>query len=161
MADTRFNNDDVRVRKQNEILTYNGRYQLETPGPGSDLPYQEDPHIRLTKWGANACNNSTNIESDLRGLSTSKREMNGAVYGAKSLSHQTPDYRSIAAPQERASFGTAAAWVEDTRSTQPAWMYRELEFSQWNAPLCYAVPPANVDFNGSGEYSRNARFNPY
>lgn len=151
MADTRYNNDPVRVRKQNEILTYHGRYQLETPGPGGSLPFQEDPHIRLTKWGANACLNSTNIESDLRGLST--------TFGSKSLSHATPDYRSVAVPQVRQLHGSTAAWVEETRTTQPAWMYRELEFSQWNAPLLVPVPPARVDFNEAGMYSRNARFN--
>jgi hypothetical protein len=159
MSCTRFSEDSARIRKQNEIITFQGRYQLEAPGPGANLPFQEDPHIRLTKWGANACLNSTNVESDLRGLSTiKKQDTTGGMIGTKSLSHCIPEYKSVAAPQVRATFGTAAAFVEDTRITCPAWTYRDIEFSQWHAPLPYAIHAANVDFCEDGMYTRNSRF---
>ena len=42
---------------------------LDTPGPGMDLPFVEDPQLRLQKWGANLQTNTLNLESDLLGLS--------------------------------------------------------------------------------------------
>ena len=52
MAFTRFRDDPHRIQKQLEESTYVGRYTLNTPGQGMDLPFNEDPHIRLQKWGA-------------------------------------------------------------------------------------------------------------
>ena len=63
----------IRLKKQVEESIYSGDYFINTPGPGVDLPYMEDPQIRLQKWGGNLRNNSTNIENDLRGLT---RRMN-------------------------------------------------------------------------------------
>ena len=68
MSFTRFHDDPYRIQKQLEESTHTGRYQLDTPGQGINLPFMEDPHIRLQKWGSNLRTNTTAIESDLRGL---------------------------------------------------------------------------------------------
>ena len=47
MAFTRFHDDPARIAKQLEIETFAGRYQLDRPGPGVNLPYYEDTHHRL------------------------------------------------------------------------------------------------------------------
>ena len=68
MASTRFNSDSSRVNKQLQESTGLFRYQLNAPGPGIDTPYFEDPHIRVQKWAANLGSNTTDLESDLRGI---------------------------------------------------------------------------------------------
>jgi len=69
MAFTRFHDDPSRIKKQVQISSFQGRYFLDTPGQGVDLPFLEDPNIRMQYWGANLRNNTINLESDLRGLS--------------------------------------------------------------------------------------------
>ena len=51
MAFTRFYDDPLRISKRLEESTFAGRYQLDMPGPGVDMPFEEDPHARLQKWG--------------------------------------------------------------------------------------------------------------
>ena len=34
-------------------MTHSGRYQLDVPGPGVKMPFQDDAQIRMQKWGAN------------------------------------------------------------------------------------------------------------
>ena len=68
MSFTRFNYDANRTQKLLQESTFAGRYILNTPGPGANLPFMEDSQVRLQKWGANAHNEGANIESELRGL---------------------------------------------------------------------------------------------
>ena len=68
MSFTRFHDDKHRVKKQVEESIYAGDYFINTPGPGVDLPYLEDPQIRLQKWGGNLRTNTISLENDLRGL---------------------------------------------------------------------------------------------
>lgn len=148
MACTRFHSDPARIRKQNEIYTYQSRYVLDTPGPGVECPFVEDPHIRLTKWGANNCDQSTDIESDLRGIGSSKR-----------LSHNPPNYRDVMAPVVQKQYTSVQPYVEDTRMSQPAWLLRDVQTNQWNTPMPATVPRTNTDFRDSvATFSRNNRF---
>ena len=66
MSFTRFHDDDARIKKQLQESTFAGRYQLNAPGPGENLPFIEDPHMRLEKWGANNRTNGVDLESDLK-----------------------------------------------------------------------------------------------
>ena len=68
MAFTRFYDDSYRIEKRLDLSTFEGRYQLDRPGPGLDLPFMEDPQLRLQRFGANIHSNSVNLESDLRGM---------------------------------------------------------------------------------------------
>ena len=42
MACSRYNNDQNRIEKRNSISTFAGRYTLDTPGPGANMPLPLD-----------------------------------------------------------------------------------------------------------------------
>ena len=69
MASTRIFDDRGRIEKRNAIDTFSGRHTLDVPGNGVNMPFNNDPHIRIQKWGANFCSNMMDINSDLRGMS--------------------------------------------------------------------------------------------
>ena len=126
MSFTRFHNDAGRIHNQNSILTHTLRYQLDTPGPGVQLPFMEDPQIRMQKWGANMWSDSTNLESDLMGL-------------GRPLNHDYDrTYHDSTVPKRgyQISFPVSAgAQVDESRATHPAWMYRDVEHARWETPL--------------------------
>ncbi len=125
MSFTRFHDDPHRIKKQIDESSFTGRYMLNTPGPGMDLPFSEDPHIRLQKWGANLQTNTVNLESDLLGLSRKQNRDNIAInqYSKAQPSSSRPNYR------------TEQPFVEESRSSHPAWMYKDLEQTRWEQPL--------------------------
>ena len=128
MAFTRFHDDPVRIQKQLQESTYLGRYQLNTPGPGIHLPFMEDPHVRLQKWGANLRNNTVDLESTLRSLN---RPLN------RDLLHEN-NYKNSGISESRLPYGgysTMQPYVDQSRASQPAWMFKELEQSKWETPL--------------------------
>lgn len=125
MAFTRFHDYPVRIKKQLEESTFAGRYRLDTPGNGMDLPFFEDPQLRLQGWGANFRNNTVNLESDLLGLT---RPLNRDLvdindYNVNSVSSSQPSYRS------------SQPFIEESRASHPAWMFRDLEHSRWETPF--------------------------
>jgi len=134
MSFTRFHDDPVRIEKRLAISTFEGRYQLNRPGPGIDMPFYEDPNQRLQMWGANLHNNTVNLESDLKGLT-------------RPLTRddiQKNNHKLHAVPSSIMRFyGTAEPYVEESRATHPAWMYRDLEQSKWETPLLN--PQSNLE----------------
>ena len=68
MSFTRFSYDEERVRKDLQQSTDPGRYMLNVPGPGENMPMQDCPFIRLQKWGANYTPNLVHVENELREL---------------------------------------------------------------------------------------------
>ena len=135
MAFTRFHDDPIRIAKRLEESTFAGRYQLDMPGPGVDMPFYEDPNQRLQKWGANLRTNTINLESDLRGMTRplSRRDH-----------REQNDYRKHAVQtMPMAAYGTAEPYVEESRASHPAWMYRDLEQPRWETPLLN--PQANLE----------------
>jgi len=62
MSFTRFHDDDLRIEKQLEQQTYIGRYQLDVPGQGASMPFQDDAQLRMQGWGANLQTNTINLE---------------------------------------------------------------------------------------------------
>lgn len=157
MASSRFHDDPARVRKQNEMMTAEGRYRLAVPGPGANAPFFDDIHIRLTKWGANAVMDSTDVESDLRGIGPGKQ-----------LSRDPPDWRSIAAPIKPmsvhgGSFPVVAPFVDHSRLSEPAWLLRGLETDAWRTPRPVDLPlhsDKRLAFRDTvTDYTRNHRYN--
>ena len=57
MSSTRFHYDNARIKEQNKKQTFQGRYQLDVPGPGNKMPFLEDPYFRLQQHGANLTTN--------------------------------------------------------------------------------------------------------
>ena len=125
MACSRYNNDPNRIEKQNAILTYAGRYALDVPGPGDNMNFNADPHLRITHWGANFHNNMMDINSDLRGLT-------------RPLNRDLPEINNYEKNAVRASainYGETNYITDDSRATHPAWTYRDIEMNRWEQPI--------------------------
>jgi hypothetical protein len=132
MAFTRFHDDPYRIRAQAQDSSFSGRYNLDVPGPGINLPFFEDPQLRIQKWGANLQTNTIGLENDLFGLT-------------KKLNCDTManNYKNIAVPTSKLSYPVEHPMVEESRATNPAWMYRDLEHPRWETP--WINPQANVE----------------
>ena len=133
MSFTRFHDDPARIKYGLEISTYSGRYSLDTPGPGVNLPYLEDTQIRMQKWGANLMTNPINIESDLRGLT---RQLN--------RDHQDlNNYKNTEVQTSKNSYEKVDPFVDESRASHPAWGYRDLEQNRWEVP--FLNPLVNIE----------------
>ncbi len=127
MSFTRFHDDPVRIQKNLDMYTHEGRYQLNRPGPGLDMPFSEDPNQRLQMWGANLQSNTINLESDLKGLT---RPL------IRNDNPEKNDYKTHAVHSSiTRTYPIAAPFVEESRASHPAWMYRDLEQSRWETPI--------------------------
>lgn len=135
MSFTRFHDDPYRIKKQLEETTYTGRYMLNTPGQGVDLPFMQDPQLRLQKWGANLRNNTINVESDLLGLT---RPLNRDLINQNNHTLQ-------AVSSSQMYYKDAAPIVDESRASHPAWKYRGLEQYRWEQPIL--DPQANLEKN--------------
>lgn len=99
---TSFRNDIARLEKEMEISTYSSLYNLSVPGPGLNLPFVEDPQIRLQYWGANRRTNFIGIENELTGRTLTHANSKPIVFQS-----QDDKYK-----------------VMESRTTNPSWMYR-------------------------------------
>lgn len=124
---TRFNYDYARTKKALEQSTFEGRYMLNTPGPGVQLPFQEDAQIRMQTWGANMMQDSINVESDLRGLTRrlNRDNVEENVYNGPAAAPQAP----------LMSFPSAEPFISESRATHPAFLYRTAENLRWEEPI--------------------------
>jgi len=126
MAFTRFNYDDARTKKMLQQSTDPGRWILNVPGNGSDMPYIEDPQIIIQKWGANLRTNTIDLESDLKGVN---RQNNGRDCLGKD------NYKNYNVPNKAIKYPTSnALFTDQSRATHPAWWYRDLEQVDWGYP---------------------------
>ena len=133
MSFTRFHDDPARIRKHVEDSTYAERYHLNTPGNGSEMPLQMDPQIRLQQWGANLHTNAIHLESDFRGLT-------------RKLNHDIPELNEYIKYMSNSSpyiYGKSAPFIDESRATHPAWMYRDCEQCRWEYP--WINPQANIE----------------
>jgi len=137
MAFTRFHDDPYRIKKQIEESSGPGRYLLNKPGQGVNLPYMEDPQIRLQGWGANLRTNTVNLESDLFGMT---RLLNRDLVDVN-------DYKSKSVTTSVVSYDIAQPFVEESRASHPAWMYRDLEQPRWEAPYLNPLNGLEKRFN--------------
>jgi hypothetical protein len=144
MSFTRFHDDPERIKKALEQTTRVGRYQLDVPGQGTNLPYMEDAQMRLQGWGANLTGNGfTDLESDLRGLS---RKLNRDNI-------ETNNYKNVAAPYNPVIYSGENPFIEESRATHPAWKYKDLEQTRWETPF---LPPIH-DIVRNPEYEISSR----
>ena len=90
----------------------------------------EDSQIRLQKWGANLRTNKTNLESNLRNLSIP-------------LSRDLYEYNHSRVNSFEINYKSADPFVEESRATHPAWMYKDLEQTRWEEP--FINPLANIE----------------
>lgn len=130
MAFTRYHYDEKRVSKLLQESTGPCRRILNTPGPGVDLPFFEDPHIRMSQWGANLMGvrggHAVDIASDLDGRTR------------KYMKYDLPSnaYTKRGRPDSyKKTYKTAQAYTEESRASHPAWMYRSVVKPNWEYPL--------------------------
>jgi hypothetical protein len=123
MAFTRFRDDPSRIYKELQQSTFAGRYMLDAPGPGTQVPFLEDSQVRLQRWGANMWSDSTNLESEFRGL-------------GRPLNHDVKTYQNTPIHQGYAiHFPTSDVHTDESRASHPAWIFRDLEQTRWEAPI--------------------------
>jgi len=132
MASTRFFYDPCRTKKQLQQATGPGRYILDVPGNGSNPCYIEDPQIIIQKWGANLRTNTINLESDLRGVN---RHLNKDCLGKDNYQNYNVPNQAIQYPK------CSKLTTEQSRATNPAWWYRDLEQNN------FEYPPLNPQSN--------------
>ena len=133
MAFTRFHDDNSRIEKQLQELMGAGRYMMNVPGPGDKPCFMDDPYLRLQQWGANLNTNAINLESDLMGLTR--------PVGRDDITEQ--DYKKQAVTSQSISYPTEKPFVEESRATHPAWMFRDLEHPVWEEPI--VNPQSNLE----------------
>jgi hypothetical protein len=135
MSFTRIRDDPARIMKQAQISSMPGRYNILVPGQGIDLPFIEDPHVRLEKWGANAMTNLIGTENYLKGISN---HLNHDCLNVNEYTRLYPqntekiDYRKI-----------DYSITDETRSSCPAFQFRDVEISRWEEP--FLNPQANFE----------------
>ena len=131
MAFTNIKYDPCRIAKDLQLSTETGRYQIAVPGPGNNVGFSEDPFIRLQKYGANLRTNTINLESDLMGLS-------------RSLNRDCQDlnqYHNNETRSSKINYPSTQPFTEQSRATHPAWLYKDLEQTNW------AILPLNPQEN--------------
>jgi len=129
-----FKNDNCRIKKNLEISTYSGRYALDVPGQGLELPFMEDTQVRIQKWGANLKTCRVDLEGELFSINRKiSRDYNDQDEYKKFIVDSNPIQ----------SFSTKNPFVEESRSSHPVFVYRELENSRWETP--WINPQANLD----------------
>ena len=125
MAFTRFKYDDCRTKKELQQSTDSGRWILNVPGNGDNPCYMEDPQIIPQKWGGNLRTNTINLESDLRGVN---RQLNRDCLGKY-------EYNKYNVPNQAIQYPSSSILTtEQSRATNPAWWYRDLEQTDWQYP---------------------------
>ena len=111
MAFTRFSNDRDVLEKRLAESTFTGIYNLTTPGNGLNMPFIDDPHIRLQKWGANLQTNGINVENELRGttrlLTSDYHLYNKNIDSSKKF------------------YNNSTFYIDESRASCPAWTFRD------------------------------------
>jgi len=134
---TSFKCEPSRIEKALQISSFPGRYALDVPGPGLNLPRHDDAQVRMHVWGPDRRANFTNLESDLRGLT--RRLCRDA--------QEVNDYRQHAVVSKPVrDFPTENPFVQESRASHPAWMVRDREQARWEQPWLNPQAPIEKDF---------------
>ena len=102
-------------------MTDIGRYMINQPGPGAEVGFVEDPHIRLQGWGANLRTNTINAESDLLGLTRSLTK------DFKNLNQ----YDKMSVDTREKKYATITPTTEESRAIMPPWQVIDTRIERW------------------------------
>lgn len=137
MSFTSIRNDEEKIKQKLQEHTFIGRYMLDTPGPGMNLNFSEDPQIRMQGFGANLCENYVNLESDLLGMT---RKTNRDLVDIN-------DFKQHAVSAPAMSWGVSRPFVDESRSSCPAFWFRSLEQNRWEYPILNPQNSIEMPFN--------------
>lgn len=131
MSFTRFHDDEARIKKQLQEQTFEGRYMLNVPGNGVNMPFVEDPYTRLQKWGANWNKGAILIDNDLRGLNNK-------------LSRDCFTHDKIwnNYSREQTNYPVYQKSTQQSRATDPAFQYKDLQ--QYRENILFLDPQENT-----------------
>ena len=138
MSFTRFHDDPCRIVKENLETTAQNDYIFNVPGNtrSTNLPFYEDPQIRLQRSGVTLHNNMVNVESMLRNihvpLNRDRMDKNEYKKNSKLLKHSP--YQK---PQN-----VSKTIVSESRTTHPAWEIRADQ--QHRSDYVFEDPQSNV-----------------
>jgi hypothetical protein len=122
MAFTRFKYDECRTKKYLQQATGPGRWVLNVPGNGEHPHFPADPFIRIQGWGGNLRTNPVDLESELRGVN-------------RTLSRDEHSYEKYQVSSKPINYNVSNdLTTEQSRTTNPAWWYRDLEQGHWQYP---------------------------
>ena len=122
MSFTRFHDDPCRIEKQQQESTDQGKWRINVPGNGDKPCFMIDPSIRLQKWGGNLMTNTINLESSLFGLDRNlSRDCN-----------PQNNYKDVNIPTSPIEYPQCSPFTDQSRVTNPAWWYRDLEQPNWD-----------------------------
>jgi hypothetical protein len=134
---TSFKCDSARIEQSLKVSSFPGRYALDVPGPGLNLPMQDDTQLRMQTWGANRGDNFVNLESDLRGMT---RRLNRDQPEANNYR----DHAVVSRPLQ--NYSVADPFVQESRASHPAFMYRGVSQDRWEQPWLNPQAPVDKDF---------------
>ena len=122
MAFTRFHDDPGRIMKKNQQTTDQARWVLDVPGNGDKPYFMNDPQIISQKWGGNLWTNSVDVQSSLLGID---RKLTRDCLGESNNPLSKVNSQPIQYPS------TNLLTTEQSRVTNPAFLYRDLEQVNW------------------------------
>lgn len=128
MSNSRIGADPCRIMKHNEQSTMPGRWAIDVPGPGTDAPYMEDPHVRVQKWAGNLRTHSMHLQNTfMRGLAQEPRDCitNKSIFKGGVNDISSPIF----------STSSRGLTTEQSRAICPAWTLRGLEGDAWVEPV--------------------------
>ena len=124
MAFTRNKYDDCRIIKQLQQSTDPGRWTMNVPGNGTNMPLMEDPYIRIQKWGANLSATPCALEDALMG-----RDKIIGKGDATRMTNIDGFTSSLLYPSNQ------SLTTDQSRATHPAFLHRETTRSHLHFPL--------------------------
>lgn len=118
MAFTRFKDDPARIEKQLQQQTDIGKWHMDVPGPGLNMPLFLDSHIIAQKWGGNLWTNIIDINSTLIGLN---KQINRDNVNQQQFKRSNVQSVPISYPTSSDFLTT-----EQSRAIMPAWTAKDL-----------------------------------
>jgi hypothetical protein len=118
-----------------DIFTFGGKYALDVPGQGLNLPFVEDPHMRLQYWGSNRMTHVTDIDADLKGYT---KPISRDYFGVDEYINFAPS-----APAKIEFVDYTKSVTDESRAVCPSFQFRSVELNRWEEP--FINPIANVE----------------
>lgn len=141
MSNTRIGNDPCRIITNNEQSTNPGRWVVDVPGPGKNLPYMMDPQILAQNWAGNTWSNAVELQDKvMRGRESTPRDcISKSNYINKhyvnvELNEKVPNG---SAPIQSTS--SRSLTTEQSRAICPAWTTRGIDSKMWINPLTPSI----------------------